>query len=112
MDCIFCKIAARQAKADIIYEDEETVAFRDLNPQAPTHILVIPKKHIDSLSACGEQDIELLGRIQAASAKIAEKLKISDAFRLVTNNGAKAGQSVKHLHYHLMAGRRFMWPPG
>lgn len=112
MGCIFCKIAARQTKADIIYEDEQTLAFSDLNPQSPTHILVIPKKHIDSLSACTEEDIELLGKIQLVIVKIAEKLNISDAFRVVTNNGAKAGQSVKHLHYHLLAGRRFMWPPG
>ncbi|NLI10523.1 MAG: histidine triad nucleotide-binding protein [Elusimicrobia bacterium] len=112
MDCIFCKIASGETEASIIYEDEDILAFKDLNPQAPTHILIIPKKHIESLSACSQEDSALLGNIQTAAAKIAKELNVSEAFRLVTNNGAKAGQSVKHLHYHLLAGRRMMWPPG
>jgi len=88
------------------------VAFKDLNPQAPTHILIVPVKHIDSLSNCLKEDEGVLGKIQLVASKIANDLCISDAFRLVTNNGTKAGQTVKHLHYHLLAGRRFKWPPG
>jgi len=112
MDCIFCKIAAGEINARKVYEDGEITAFWDLNPQAPTHILIIPNKHMESLSAAGKEHAELLGKIQLAAAEIAKNLKVEDAFRLVTNNGRKAGQSVNHLHYHLLAGRRFNWPPG
>lgn len=112
VDCIFCKIAAGEVKAKKVYEDGEVTAFADLNPQAPTHILLIPNKHIDSLSAASKEDLHLLGKIQLAAAEIARQLKVEDGFRLVTNNGRKAGQSVNHVHYHLLAGRRFIWPPG
>jgi len=112
MDCIFCKIANNQIEAKIVFSDEKVIAFKDLNPQAPTHILIIPKKHINSLSAADSSDIELLGHIQYIASLIAKNLKIEDGFRLVTNNGKKAGQSIDHLHYHLLAGRRFNWPPG
>jgi histidine triad (HIT) family protein len=111
-DCIFCKIAAGELKAQIVYQDDSIVAFKDLNPQAPTHILIIPVKHIDSVSSADEkEDILLLGKIQLAAAKIAKELGLKD-FRLVANNGKGAGQSVFHLHYHLMGGRRFLWPAG
>lgn len=110
-DCIFCKIAAGELRAQIIYQDDDVVAFKDLNPHAPTHILIIPVKHIDCLSAAKEEDILLLGKVQYAAAKIAAELNLKD-FRLVANNGKGAGQTVMHLHYHLMAGRRFLWPAG
>jgi len=110
-DCIFCGIAAGEIRAQIIYQDDDVVAFKDLNPQAPTHILIIPIKHIESVSAADTADCELLGKIQLAAAKIAKELNLKD-FRLVANNGKGAGQSVFHLHYHLMGGRRFMWPAG
>lgn len=110
-ECIFCKIANGEIDTRLVYEDEDVVAFKDLNPQAPTHILVIPKKHIARLSEADEADAALLGHIQIAVGKIAKELGLKD-FRLVTNNGRGAGQSVDHLHYHLMAGRRFMWPAG
>lgn len=112
MDCVFCRIASGETKTSLIYEDEDVLAFKDLNPQAPTHVLVIPRRHIESLSACKKEDLELLGKLQLAAVSVAEKLGISEGFRLVTNNGAKAGQAVKHLHYHILAGRRLMWPPG
>lgn len=110
-NCIFCGIAAGEIRAQIIYQDDDVVAFKDLNPQAPTHILIIPIKHIESISGAGAEDCELLGKIQLAAAKIAKELGLKD-FRLVANNGKGAGQSVFHLHYHLMGGRRFMWPAG
>ena len=112
MDCILCKIANGEVESKIVFSDEKIIAFKDLNPQAPTHILIVPKKHISSLSAVESADIELLGHIQYVASLIAKDLKIEDGFRLVTNNGRKAGQSVEHLHYHLLAGRRFNWPPG
>ena len=112
VDCIFCKIAAKETQARVIREDDDLVAFYDLNPQAPTHVLIVPKKHIPSLSGACRQDIELLGKLQYAAREIASELGIAEAFRLVLNNGRKAGQSVDHIHYHLMGGRRLMWPPG
>ena len=111
-DCIFCKIAGHEINAKFVHETDELAAFQDLNPQAPTHILIVTKKHITKLSAAGPEDMMLLGRIQYAAKEIAEKLGVADAFRLVTNNGRKAGQSVDHLHYHLLAGRKMNWPPG
>lgn len=110
-DCIFCKIISGEIKSQIIYEDDFAVAFKDLNPQAPTHILIVPKKHIENIAAASEDDALILGKLQLAAAKIAKENNIKD-FRLVANNGKGAGQSVMHLHYHLMAGRRFLWPAG
>jgi histidine triad (HIT) family protein len=110
-DCIFCKIAAGEIQSRFDYRDNDVVAFKDLNPQAPTHILIVPVKHIESLASAREEDIELLGKIQYTAAKIAKELGLKD-FRLVANTGKGAGQSVFHIHYHLMGGRRFMWPAG
>ncbi|MCX7905550.1 MAG: histidine triad nucleotide-binding protein [Elusimicrobiales bacterium] len=111
MECIFCKIVKKEVKSKIIYEDEDIIAFNDLNPQAPTHILIIPKKHIESIINCKEEDVEILGKLAYTAKKIAEKLNITD-FRIVNNCGKKAGQSVFHIHYHFLAGRRMGWPPG
>lgn len=111
-DCIFCKIASGEVRSRIVYEDGDTLAFSDLNPQAPTHILIIPRRHIARLSSAGEEDGELLGKLQLAAIKTAQLLKVENAFRLVTNNGRGAGQAVDHLHYHLLAGRKMLWPPG
>jgi len=110
-DCIFCRIANGEIQSQIIYQDEDVVAFKDLNPQAPSHILIIPVKHIENLAAAQQEDALLLGKVQLAAAKIAKDLGLKD-FRLVANNGKGAGQSVFHLHYHLMGGRRFLWPAG
>ena len=112
MPTIFSKIIAREIPADIVYEDEHCLAFRDINPQAPTHVLVIPKKEIVKLSDAGAEDQALLGHLMLAAGKIARQLGVGDAFRLVVNNGAEAGQSVFHLHLHILAGRPMHWPPG
>ncbi len=110
-DCIFCKIASGEVQAQIVYQDEDVAVFKDLNPQAPTHLLIIPVKHIAKLDEASKEDMALLGKLQLTAAKIAKDMGITD-FRLITNNGKGAGQSVEHLHYHLMAGRRFLWPAG
>ncbi len=108
--CIFCKIANKEIPSELVYEDETTVAFRDLSPQAPVHILVIPKAHIKSVADA--EDEKLLGHIARVAAKIAEKENIAAGFRLVTNVGEDGGQTVEHLHFHLLGGRKMSWPPG
>ena len=112
MTTLFGKIIRREIPADIVYEDDLCLAFRDVNPQAPTHVLVIPKKEIAKLSDSGADDQALLGHLLLAAGKIARSLGVGDAFRLVVNNGAEAGQSVFHLHLHILAGRKMRWPPG
>jgi len=112
MSTIFGKVIRREIPADIVYEDELCLAFRDINPQAPTHVLLIPRKEIDMLSSAASGDQALLGHMMLAAAKIARQLGVGDAFRLVVNNGAEAGQSVFHLHLHILAGRKLRWPPG
>lgn len=107
MSTIFSKIIRREAPADIVYEDDLCLAFRDIHPQAPTHVLVIPKKEIPKLSDASEADQVLLGHLLLAASKIARQLGVDDAFRVVISNGAEAGQTVFHLHLHLLAGRRF-----
>ena len=111
-DTIFSKIIDRQIAADIVYEDELCLAFRDVNPQAPVHILLIPKKPLDMLSNAGAEDQALLGHMLLAAGKITRDLKIDGAFRLVINNGKEGGQAVFHVHMHILAGRKFRWPPG
>jgi len=95
----------------MIMENDDLVAFLDLNPHAPTHLLIVPRKHIPSLDACTKEDALLLGKIQLAAVELAKQYKL-DSFRLVTNNGKSAGQTVEHLHYHFLGGRRMAWPPG
>lgn len=112
MTTIFSKIIKREIPADIVYEDDQCLAFRDVNPQAPTHVLVIPKKEIARLADANAEDQALLGHMLMAVGKIARQLGVGDAFRLVVNNGAGAGQSVFHLHMHILAGRPLSWPPG
>ena len=111
-ETIFSKIINRELPADIVYEDEHCLAFRDVNPQAPVHILIIPKKSIAMLSDAGDDDQALLGHLMLAANKVAAQEGVAGAYRLVTNNGAEVGQSVFHLHLHLLAGRSFTWPPG
>ena len=112
MTTLFGKIIAREIPADIVYEDEHCLAFRDINPQAPTHVLLIPKKEIPRLADAAGEDEALLGHLMLAAGTIARQLGVEDAFRLVVNNGAAAGQSVFHLHLHIIAGRGLSWPPG
>ncbi len=111
-ETIFEKIIDRAIPADIVFEDDKCLAFKDINPQAPTHILLIPKKHIAKLSDSDSEDKALLGHLMLTANQIAEEQGVSDAFRLVVNNGAGAGQEVFHLHLHILSGRKFSWPPG
>ena len=112
MTTLFGKIVRREIPADIVYEDDLCLAFRDINPQAPTHVLLIPKKEIDRLSSAAAGAEALLGHLMLAAGKVAKQLGVADAFRLVINNGAQAGQTVFHLHLHILAGRSLKWPPG
>lgn len=112
-ECIFCNIAAGQIKADVVYDDQHVMAFRDVNPKAPVHILIIPKKHIERLSAVSEADLSLVADIHRVVQEVARVEKVAESgYRLVTNNGSDAGQSVDHLHYHMLGGRALAWPPG
>jgi histidine triad (HIT) family protein len=103
-DCIFCKIIKGDIPSKKVYEDSSLLAFHDINPAAPVHILIIPKKHIKSLVDAESSDIEILGKIQLTASKLAKKLKINKAFRVLAASGKKAGQTVFHLHYHLIGG--------
>ena len=110
-DSIFGRIARGELKADVVYEDDRALAFRDIHPQAPTHILVIPRKPIERLSAADSSDAPLLGHLLDVARKVASQEGLRD-FRLVVNDGAGAGQTVFHLHVHVLGGRAFGWPPG
>ena len=106
-DCIFCKIANKEIDSDFVYEDDEIIAFKDINPQAPIHILVIPKKHIESIIDLTDEDEMLVGKMYTAVRKIAKKLNIEESgFRLIVNCGKDAGQEVPHLHFHILAGKK------
>ena len=111
-DCIFCKIAAGTIPSDKVYEDDMVLGFRDLSPQAPVHVLLIPRKHIAHLDDASPEDGELLARLLMAAKRTAADLGVSGAYRLVNNCGEEAGQSVFHLHLNLLAGRKLGWPPG
>lgn len=112
-DCLFCRIVAGQVPATRVHEDDLVIAFRDIAPRAPTHILLIPRRHIASAADLTEADGPLLGRLFAVAAQIARDEGIADGgYRIVTNIGAWGGQTVDHLHFHLMGGRPFAWPPG
>jgi histidine triad (HIT) family protein len=109
---IFKKIIDRELPAEIVYEDDLCLAFRDIHPQAPVHLVVIPKKEIASASEVAAEDEALVGHLFVAMAKIAAQLGLSGGYRVVTNSGPDAGQVVMHLHFHLLGGREFGWPPG
>jgi histidine triad (HIT) family protein len=110
-DCLFCKIAKGEIPAKIVYQDPDVFAFADIAPQAPTHILICPQKHMASLNDASPEDNALLGRILLVAKQLAADRKISD-YRLVLNTGREAGQTVFHVHFHLLGGREFHWPPG
>jgi histidine triad (HIT) family protein len=112
-DCLFCKIVAGQIPATKVREDDHTVAFRDINPQAPTHVLVIPKRHITGFAALAPDDGQLLAQVAHAANEVARSEGIAESgFRVVCNNGAHAGQTVDHMHWHVLGGRDLGWPPG
>jgi histidine triad (HIT) family protein len=111
-DCLFCRIISGEVPSKKVYEDEHIFAFEDLNPQGPTHVLIIPKKHISGLKEAVIEDAELVGLCHLAAAQIARERSIEDGYRTVLNVGPRAGQSVFHLHVHLIGGRSLQWPPG
>ncbi|THB66294.1 MAG: histidine triad nucleotide-binding protein [Gammaproteobacteria bacterium] len=112
-DCIFCKMVSGEIKADVVAETDEILAFRDINPQAPVHILIIPKKHIATTNDITEEDAELIGKMTLTAKQIAAEQNISEnGYRLVLNCNQHGGQSVDHIHFHLLGGRQMMWPPG
>jgi histidine triad (HIT) family protein len=112
MDCLFCKIAAGTIPVTRIYEDDLCLAFPDINPQAPTHILIIPKQHITSLAHATPEDTSILGHLLATAATIATQQNLTNGYRTVINTGPDGGQTVHHLHLHLLGGRPMHWPPG
>lgn len=111
-DCIFCKIGRKEIPAKFVYEDAEIFAFEDIHPQAPTHLLICPRKHMISLNDAVAGDASLLGQVLLVAKKLAAERGISAGYRVIFNNGAGAGQSVDHLHLHLLGGRAMRWPPG
>lgn len=112
MDCVFCKIISGDIPSSKVYEDEWVVAFKDLEPQAPVHVLIVPKEHIASAAEITAENSFLIAKVFEAAAKIAKEMDLKDGFRIVNNCGEKAGQSVMHIHFHMMAGREFTWPAG
>jgi histidine triad (HIT) family protein len=111
-DCLFCRIVSGEIPAKKVYEDEHTFAFEDINPQAPTHVLIVPKRHIRGLKEASSEDADAIGRCHLTAAHIARERSIEDGYRTVLNVGERAGQSVFHLHVHLIGGRNLTWPPG
>jgi histidine triad (HIT) family protein len=111
-DCLFCKIAGKELDSEIVAESDRVIAFRDINPGAPTHVLVIPKEHVASVADVNSSHAELLAEIFETAASIAAKEGLDGGWRIVTNVGRDAGQSVHHLHFHLLGGRGMSWPPG
>ena len=112
-DCLFCAIVEGKIKGNIVYQDDSVVAFKDINPKAPVHVLIIPRKHVAGVLDLTAEDGALIGHIFAVAARLAREQGIAESgFRVVVNSGADAGQSVYHLHYHLLGGRRMTWPPG
>lgn len=112
-DCLFCRIINRELPAKMVHEDDEFIAFNDINPQAPTHILVVPRRHIAGLNDTTPEDADLLGRLHLLAAQLAQQRGIAESgYRTVLNTGRGAGQSIFHLHLHLLGGRGLRWPPG
>jgi histidine triad (HIT) family protein len=111
-DCLFCRMIRGEIPTKKVYEDEQTFAFEDINPQAPTHVLVVPKKHIRGLKEAAPEEAEIVGHCHLVAARIARERSIEDGYRTVVNVGPRAGQSVFHLHVHLIGGRNLHWPPG
>jgi histidine triad (HIT) family protein len=111
-DCLFCKIVKGEIPSDKLYEDDDLIAFNDINPQAPVHMLIVPKKHITSLEAVEDGDAALMGKILLLIRNFARERGVASGYRVVNNCGASAGQSVFHIHFHLLGGRALGWPPG
>jgi histidine triad (HIT) family protein len=112
MDCVFCKIAAGEIPSTAVYQDELAYAFGDISPKAPVHVLIIPREHIGSLAEAGAEKRALLGHLMGVAGKIAKQKSLAKGYRVVVNTGEDGGQTVEHLHLHLMGGRQMTWPPG
>jgi histidine triad (HIT) family protein len=113
IDCIFCKIAEKQIPCEMVYEDEKVIAFRDISPQAPVHVVIIPREHFDSLNSLDTTQSEIIGHIYIVAKKVAQNLGIAESgYRIVNNCGEQGGQTVQHIHFHLLGGRMLKWPPG
>jgi histidine triad (HIT) family protein len=113
MGCLFCNIVEKKVPADVVFEDETTLAFKDIRPVAPTHVLVIPKKHIAAIHDLEPGHVEMMGQLLLSARKVADQLGlVSDGFRVVINDGEHAGQTVHHIHAHILGGRQMTWPPG
>ncbi len=112
MDCLFCKIIEGEIPSQCLYEDDKIYVFKDIDPQAPVHFLVIPKKHIDSLDTMTDEDAELIGYVFKKIRDLAKEQGLKDGYRVVNNIGEDGGQSVKHMHFHVLGGRSLQWPPG
>ena len=112
-DCIFCKLASKKIPSDVVYEDDDVYAFNDLSPQAPVHVLVIPKSHLENIAAASEYHVDLVGRLFLTANKVAQLTGIAESgYRVIANVGKEGGQSVDHLHVHVLGGRQLAWPPG
>ncbi len=111
-NCLFCRIASKEIPAKVAFEDDQVLAFWDITPQAPTHLLIIPKKHVGSISELESGDQMLMGHLLLTAKKLAEEYELGAGHRLVINTGEDSGQTVQHLHVHLLAGRKLQWPPG
>lgn len=111
-DCIFCKIVKGEIPSTLIYEDETVIAFEDINPQAPVHFIIIPKEHIKSVLEINESKKELMGHIIYVASKLAKEKGLDDGFRIVNNCGEDGGQTVEHIHFHILGKRKLLWPPG
>ena len=112
-NCLFCKMVSGEMTPDIVYQNEEVLAFRDINPQAPVHVLIIPKRHVTTLNDMNDDDADLAGALLVAAARVAKQLGVAEAgYRTVVNTNREGGQVVFHVHMHLLAGRRMKWPPG
>ena len=113
MGCLFCNVLEKKIPADVVYEDEHTLAFRDIRPVVPTHVLVIPRKHIAAIHELADDDADLMGKVILAARNVAKKLDLeAKGYRLVVNDGDQAGQTVHHIHVHVLGGRNMSWPPG
>lgn len=112
MNCVFCKIVNGEIPSEKVYEDDKCVAFKDLDPKAPVHILIIPREHIPSCDAVNDDNCAVIGHIFAVAAKLAQKMELKNGYRIVNNCGEDGGQSVQHLHFHMLGGRAMAWPPG
>ncbi len=111
-DCVFCRIVRGQAPARIVYQDDDVTAFHDIHAGAPVHVLIVPNRHIAGVAQVEPGDAPLLGKLFTVARRLAEEMEVAEGYRLVVNNGPRAGQSVFHLHLHLLGGRSFGWPPG